>query len=92
MAHKIVGFAYSDSNNLSYIKNQLDAIKNAFPNLETELANENDSRLLHLSPNHRKYLPTYMILKNDAYKTHRNGKYTYNQVVEWINSIHGINA
>lgn len=30
MAHKIIGMAYSDSDNLSYIENQLIAIKTSF--------------------------------------------------------------
>lgn len=93
MTYKVVGFAYSDSNNSSYIKNQLDAIKKELPNLEVELSDENDSRLIeHVSSAQKEYLPIYMILKNEVYLTHRNGKYNYNQVVDWINSIHGINA
>ena len=43
MANKIIGFAHSDSDNLSYIKNQLDAIKIVFPSLEIELSDESNS-------------------------------------------------
>ena len=43
--YKIVGFAFANSDNSVYINSQLNAIKNAIPSVEIELADETDSRL-----------------------------------------------
>ena len=46
MAHKLIGFAHSSNSlNIEYIKSQLLAIANEITGLQTEFANENDSRL-----------------------------------------------
>jgi len=93
MAHKIIGLAYSDSDNLSYIKNQLIAIKNFFPAMETELSNENNSLIQrHINPRYRDRLPLYMILKDNAYMTHRHGKFSNEEVIQWLQSIPALNA
>ena len=92
MAHKIVGFAYSASDNSSYINIQLQAIKKEFPALDIELADENDSRLERLPVNLRSRLPVYIVYKNNVYKTHKTGKYEDHQVVSWLNSLNSINA
>ena len=93
MAHKIIGMAYSDSDNLSYIENQLIAIKNFFPAMETELSNENNSLIQrHINPRYRDRLPLYMILKDNAYMTHRHGKFSNEEVIQWVQSIPALNA
>jgi len=92
MAHKIVGFAFSNSNNLSYIKNQLDAIKESFPNLEIEVSNETDLRLDRLKTKASNLFPLYIIYKNGVYKMHRSGKYDNTQIIDWLNTIHGLNT
>tara|TARA_Y100001938_G_scaffold148474_1_gene232262 strand:+ start:997 stop:1278 length:282 start_codon:yes stop_codon:yes gene_type:complete len=93
MAHKIIGMAYSDSDNLSYIKNQLIAIKNFFPAMETELSNENNELIQrHIHPQYRNRLPLYVILKDGAYMTHRHGKWTNNEVIQWLQSIPALNV
>ena len=93
MAHKIIGMAYSDSDNLSYIENQLIAIKNFFPAMETELSNENNSLIhRHINPRYRDRLPLYMILKDNAYMTHRHGKFSNEEVIQWLQSIPALNA
>jgi len=93
MAHKIIGMAYSDSDNLSYIENQLIAIKNFFPAMETELSNENNSLIQrHINPRYRDRLPLYMILKDNAYMTHRHGKFSNEEVIQWLQSIPALNA
>ena len=85
--------AYSDSDNLSYIENQLIAIKNFFPAMETELSNENNSLIQrHINPRYRDRLPLYMILKNGAYMTHRHGKFSNEEVIQWLQSIPALNA
>lgn len=92
MAHKIVGFAFSNSNNLSYIKNQLDAIKESFPNLETEVSDETDLRLDRLKSKASNLFPLYIIYKNGVYKVHRSGKYDNTQIIDWLNTVHGLNT
>ncbi len=85
--------AYSDSDNLSYIKNQLIAIKNFFPAMETELSNENNELIQrHIHPQYRNRLPLYVILKDGAYMTHRHGKWTNNEVIQWLQSIPALNV
>ena len=90
MNHKIIGFAYSNSDNSSYIKIQLDAIKKLFPSLEIELADETDSRLARLKPEISELLPLYIIYKNGVYKTHHSGKFDNTQIINWLNSVHGL--
>ena len=92
MAHKIVGFAFSNSNNLSYIKNQLDAIKNSFPNLEIEVSDETDLRLDRLKSKASNLFPLYIIYKNGVYKMHRTGKYDNTQIIDWLNTVHGLST
>ena len=92
MAHKIVGFAFSNSNNLSYIKNQLDAIKNLFPALETEVSDETDLRLDRLKTKASNLFPLYIIYKNGVYKMHRSGKYDNTQIIDWLNTVHGLST
>ena len=93
MAFKIIGLAYSDSDNLSYIENQLIAIKNFFPALETELSNETNELIQrHIHPQSRGRMPMYMILKDGAYMTHRHGKWTNEEVIHWLQSIPSLNV
>ena len=93
MAYKIIGLAYSDSDNLSYIENQLIAIKNFFPALETELSNETNELIQrHIHPQYRGRLPMYMILKDNAYMTHRHGKWTNEEVIQWLQTIPSLNV
>ena len=92
MAHKIVGFAFSNSNNLSYIKNQLDAIQNSFPNLEIEVSDETDLRLERLKTKASNLFPLYIIYKNGVYKMHRSGKYDNTQIIDWLNTVHGLST
>ena len=89
--HKIVGFGFSDSTILSYIKIQLDAIKNEQPAVEVESATENDSRLDRLPVNRRNRLPVIIYYKNDVYASHLLGKRDYQEVQGWFNTL-GINA
>ena len=94
MNHKIIGFAYSNSDNSSYIKIQLDAIKKLFPSLEIELADETDFRLkryIKQKPGGFK-LPLYMLLKNGMYKDHKAGKYRNDIIFAWLQSIPSLNA
>ena len=92
MAHKIVGFAFSNSNNLSYIKNQLDAIKNSFPNLEIEVSDETDLRLERLKTKASNLFPLYIIYKNGVYKMHRSGKSDNTQIIDWLSTVHGLST
>ena len=93
MAYKIIGLAYSESDNLSYIENQLIAIKNFFPTLETELSDETNELIQrHIHPQYRGRMPMYMILENEFYMTHRHGKWSIEEVIQWLQSIPALNA
>ena len=93
MGYKIIGLAYSDSDNLSYIENQLIAIKNFFPALQTELSNETNELIQrHIHPLYRGRMPMYMILENGFYMTHRHGKWSIEEVIQWLQSIPALNA
>ena len=93
MAYKIIGLAYSESDNLSYIENQLIAIKNFYPALETELSDETNELIQrHIHPQYRGRMPMYMILENGFYMTHRHGKWASEEVIQWLQSIPALNA
>ena len=83
MAHKLVGFAHSSNSlNIEYIKSQLLAIANEITGLQTEFANENDSRLALYNRKPGR-LPCLMLFKNDAHKTHINAKLSNDKAIEW---------
>ena len=65
MNHKLVGFA--DSVNTVYIENQLQSIANQISGLETELADETDSRLKKYSKTPNR-VPCFMLFQNDVHK------------------------
>jgi len=93
--YKIVGFAFANSDNSVYINSQLNAIKNAIPSVEIELADETDSRLhryIQQKPGGFR-LPIIMILKDNNYHSHRNGKINNKEIIDWVQaSIPGLNA
>tara|TARA_Y100000114_G_scaffold68003_1_gene62357 strand:- start:32091 stop:32360 length:270 start_codon:yes stop_codon:yes gene_type:complete len=84
MTHKLVGFADSaNQTNVDYIKSQLSTIANKFSGLQTEAADETDSRLSrHLR--RPDLLPCYMLFKNDAYKAHIQAKMFDEKAIEWV--------
>ena len=84
MTHKLVGFADSANQiNVDYINDQLSTIANEFSGLQTEAADETDSRLSrHLKRS--TLLPCYMLFKNDAYKAHIQAKLFDEKAIEWV--------
>ena len=80
MSHKLVGFA--SSINSSYIENQIQAIANEISGLQTEFADETDSRLIKYCQKPDR-LPCLMLFKNDAHKTHINAKMTQDRAINW---------
>lgn len=83
MAHKLIGFAHSaNSINTQYIKDQLLAIANEIEGLETEFADETDSRLRRWCKKPDR-LPCLMLLKNDAHKKHKNAKLSFEAALDW---------
>ncbi len=89
MTHKLVGFADSaNQTNVEYINAQLLTIKNQISNLETEAADETDSRLSrYLRQPDR--LPCLMLFKNDAYKAHIQAKLFDDKALEWVRGAIG---
>ena len=83
MSHKLVGFAHSSNSVIKqYITNQLLAISEAIPDLQTEWANQHDPRLRRLVK-HYDRLPCYLLLKNDAKKAVMHGKMTNDYAIQW---------
>ena len=91
MAHKVIGYAFADSNNSLYIEKQIEAIKKSLPDLDIELGDETESRLIRYFGKDIK-LPAYIIYKHDKFKTKLIGKYDTNHVIDWLKTIHGLNA
>ena len=91
MAHKVIGYAFADSNNSLYIEKQIDAIKNSLPDLDIELGDETESRLVRYFGEDIT-LPAYVVYKHDKFKDKLIGKYDTNHIINWLNSIHGLNA
>ena len=84
MTHKLVGFADSaNQTNVDYINSQLSTIANEFSGLQTEAADETDSRLLRHVRNHLR-LPCYILFKNDAYKAHIQAKLFDDKAIAWV--------
>ena len=84
MSHKIIGIA--DSNNpiqTDYVKNQLQSIKKQFIDVEIEFNNEN-SQLVNKYCRKPARFPTYIIMKNDIYKTHITGKIDNSKLFEQL--------
>ena len=91
MTHKLIGYAFADSNNSLYIEKQIEAIKNSLSNLDIELSDETDSRLIsHFGENIK--LPAYICYKHNKFKDQIIGKFQTDYVINWISNIHGLNA
>ena len=86
MSHKLVGFA--DSETSSYIENQLQSIANDISGIETELADENDSRLQRYckKPNR---MPCLMVFKNDVHLNHAHAKFNAKEALTWVRGAIG---
>jgi len=86
MNHKLVGFA--DSVNTVYIENQLQSIANQISGLETELADETDSRLKKYSKTPNR-VPCFMLFQNDVHKNHIHAKMTEDYALRWVKGAIG---
>ena len=79
--------AFVDSSNalqLDYIKNQVEAIKNQFPEVTFDIQNEL-SPLFQYSKHKR--VPCYMCFKNGIYKIQKAGKLNDTQAIDWIKFV-----
>lgn len=84
MTHKIVGFADSANQiNIDYINNQLSRISNEFSGIQTEAADETDSRLSRYLKKPT-LLPCYILFKNDTYKAHIQAKLFDDKAIAWV--------
>ena len=86
MSHKLVGFATSV--NSVYIENQIQAIANEISGLETELANENDSRLQRYCKKPDR-MPCLMVFKNDVHLNHAHAKFNAKEALAWVRGAIG---
>ena len=86
MPHKIIGFSPADNDFLSdYISAQLAFIQTIFPDIQTELSNENDDKLLRYCKTPDRF-PCFMLLKNNIYKTHSHAKMSEKDFCLWVTS------
>jgi hypothetical protein len=82
--NKFIGIAHSSKPlEVAYIKKQLQAIKNWNSDIEIELQDETCD-LLQRHCKRRNRFPTYMLLKNNIYKTHVNAKYSDEDLFNWL--------
>jgi len=84
--YKLIVFTISsDSTTKQYIQEQLESISKLKPNLPIEHVNENDDRL-NLFIRHSDKFPAYLITKLDRRKSTLNGKLTFEDLYDWVNS------
>jgi len=86
MSHKLVGFA--DSQTSSYIQSQLQSIANDISDLETEFANEGDSRLQRYCKKPDR-LPCLMVFKNGVHLNHVHAKFNAKEALAWVRGAIG---
>lgn len=84
MSHKLIGIAHSsNSNNIQYITDQLNIIKQEFNDLITEVGDENDERLLKYVKNSDR-LPCLLLMKSGSHKAHINAKLSDDKALAWV--------
>lgn len=89
MPQKVVGFAPVNNIILSeYVNNQLNLIKIEYPELEIELSDETDTRLLKYAKIPDRF-PCFMLFKNEIFKTAYNAKVSDKEILIWINNKKG---
>jgi hypothetical protein len=84
--YKVVLF--SDSISQQYMTEQQEAINNALPTLETELANSDDARLALYSTTPTR-MPAILILKDNARMQIRHAKLSHTDAINWISARTG---
>jgi hypothetical protein len=80
--------AVSSSTMSEYVENQIQAIKNLYPDLETQHVNETDP----IMERHARYpgrLPAFFIIKNGAVMSSLQAKVTTQQILDWFTSTSG---
>lgn len=83
MTYKLVAFTpTSDPVLTDYVKNQLIAISNSFPDLAVEQANENDPRLLYSWYPDR--FPAFVLFTDSVRKAAIHAKLNDADIIDWI--------
>lgn len=86
MSYKLVAFVYSSDSIISeYINNQIQAISILFPELETEVSNENDTRLVLYSTTPDRF-PSFMLFEDNIFKTGIVGKFNDDELFSWVSN------
>lgn len=84
MANKLVAFTHSsDLLTSEYIKDQLEAIKMSFPELETEQVNETDPRLVQYSWYPDRF-PCFIMFENGLRKSVLHAKLHDHEAIDWV--------
>ena len=84
--YKIVLF--SDPVTTQYMKEQEQAINNAIPNITTEQATHEDSRL-QLYSNKSSRMPCLIIFKDGAKMQIKHAKRNHSEIISWIKYVVG---
>lgn len=71
-----------------YMNEQKLAIENALPDVTTELAEDNDSRLSLYSKTPKR-MPCIMLFKDDARMLVKHAKRQHTEIVDWIKAAIG---
>lgn len=69
-----------------YMTEQMNAIKNSFPDLTVELANSTDSRLA-LYSNISQRMPCIMVFKDNARMQVKHAKLQHPEAINWIRTF-----
>jgi hypothetical protein len=83
--------AVSDSTNpviSEYVQNQLEAIKNLYPELTIEHVNETNE-IMDRYARYPNRLPAFFVLKNGARMSSLQAKVTTEQLIDWFKSTSG---
>lgn len=82
--HKLLAFTHSsDSSMYFYIQNQIQYIKNEYPDLEIEHLDESDTRLKLFSEYPNRF-PAYILLKHGRRKNYIHSKMTNEAALSWL--------
>ena len=84
--YKVVLF--SDSIHQQYMNEQQRAINDALPDVTTEVANHEDSRLA-LYAKHPTRVPCVIVFKDDARMLVKHAKRQHSEIIDWIKSAIG---
>lgn len=89
MSKKLIAVTdFNDSVNTEYVKNQLIAISNLFPEIVSEHVNSDNPIMLNYAV-YTDRLPAFFILKNNVRMASLQAKVTTEQLIDWVRTTSG---